>query len=134
MWIAMELVRGTSLAKLLLARGTLTLAELVPFISTLCEVVHTAHELGIVHRDIKPANVMVITRAGRWLPKLLDFGIARGVAMEAAAAEVTQLDDAERTAPLDGGDAGVTQAGATLGSPAYMAPEQWTDPAHVDGR
>src|SRR5678816_2573778 len=77
LWIAMELVRGTSLAKLLLARGTLTLAELVPFISTLCEVVHTAHELGIVHRDIKPANVMVITRAGRWLPKLLDFGVAK---------------------------------------------------------
>ena len=48
-----------------------------PLFARLCEVVHTAHELGIVHRDIKGANVMVIERAGQLLPKLLDFGIAK---------------------------------------------------------
>jgi serine/threonine protein kinase len=67
-------------------------------------VVHTAHEQGIVHRDIKPANVMVISRAGRLLPKLCDLGIAKlleqpapheavneGVAGNAAAPEPPEL-------------------------------------------
>src|SRR5437762_3640668 len=103
LWIAMELVRGTTLRKVLDAQpgGRLPLARLVPLLDGLCEVVHTAHEQGIVHRDIKPDNVMVLSRAGRLLPKLLDFGIARLVA--------------------DGDDDG----GARIGSPLYMAPEQW---------
>ena len=50
-----------------------------PLFGRLCEVVHSAHELGIVHRDIKGSNVMVIERAGQLLPKLLDFGIAKGI-------------------------------------------------------
>ena len=53
------------------------LERFVPLLERICEVVHTAHEQGIVHRDLKPANVMVLARAGRLLPKLLDFGIAK---------------------------------------------------------
>jgi WD40 repeat protein/serine/threonine protein kinase len=76
-WIAMELVRGISLAELLKAQGPLPLQRFVPLFQAICQVVQVAHEQGIVHRDIKPANVMVVARAGVLLPKLLDFGIAR---------------------------------------------------------
>src|SRR5687768_10814433 len=77
LWIAMELVRGTPLDRLLLVQGPIPLERFVPLIERICEVVHTAHEQGIVHRDLKPANVMVLARAGRLLPKLLDLGIAK---------------------------------------------------------
>ncbi len=75
----MELVRGSTLRALLEAQGPMPLERFVPLLERVCEVVHTAHEQGIVHRDIKPENVMVISRAGRLLPKLLDFGIARAL-------------------------------------------------------
>ena len=78
-WIAMELVQGTTLDRWLRERGPLPIAQLVPFFERVAEVVQTAHEGGIVHRDLKPSNIMVIERAGRLLPKLLDFGIAKMV-------------------------------------------------------
>src|SRR5204862_1004660 len=71
LWIAMELVRGTSLDQLLRAQGRLEPERLVPFLERLAEVVDAAHEAGIVHRDIKPANVMAVARAGTLFPKLL---------------------------------------------------------------
>ena len=76
-WIAMEMVHGTTLDRWLRDRGKLPLDQFVPFFERVAEVVQTAHERGIVHRDLKPLNVMVIERAGRLLPKLLDFGIAK---------------------------------------------------------
>ena len=78
LWIAMEHVRGSTLDELITARGAIPPANFGPLFGRLCEVVHTAHELGIIHRDIKGGNVMVIERAGQLLPKLLDFGIAKG--------------------------------------------------------
>ena len=63
LWIAMELVRGMPLDRLLAADGPLPVARLVPLLERICEVVHTAHEQGIVHRDLKPGNVMVIAGA-----------------------------------------------------------------------
>jgi serine/threonine-protein kinase len=77
LWIAMEHVRGATLDDLVVRRGAMPPAIFGPLFGRLCEVVHTAHELGIVHRDLKGANVMVIERAGQLLPKLLDFGIAK---------------------------------------------------------
>ncbi len=109
LWIAMERVRGTPLDELLLVGGPLPLERLVPLVDRLCEVVQTAHEQGIVHRDLKPANVMVLSRAGRLLPKLLDLGVA-----------------------IPAGAAG--EEGARAGTPRYMAPEAWSRPATVDGR
>ena len=81
----MELVRGTPLDHILKSQGPLSLERFVPLLDRICEVVHTAHEQGIVHRDLKPANVMVLSRAGRLLPKLLDLGIAKGLAGAAEA-------------------------------------------------
>jgi serine/threonine-protein kinase len=124
MWIAMELVDGMPLRELLRQSGPQPLDTFVPLFERLCEVVQSAHDQGIVHRDIKPANVMVIERAGRLLPKLLDFGVAKLVALgdALAAAEVGLASAAMDWRRL-------THLGQILGSPAYMAPEQWRDAA-----
>jgi serine/threonine protein kinase len=129
MWIAMELVRGTPLSQLL-RQGPIPLERFVPLLDRICEVVHSAHEAGIVHRDIKPANVMVIARAGRMLPKLLDFGIAK---LHDDPAEPGRRA-AVRDSPPGDGAGELTQDGTALGSPSYMAPEQWSDAATADAR
>ena len=79
LWIAMEHVQGVTLDELIAQRGSIPPAVFAPLFGRLCEVVHSAHEPGIVHRDIKGANVMAIERSGQLLPKLLDFGIAKGL-------------------------------------------------------
>ena len=123
LWIAMERVRGVSLAHLLAGQPERRMApdRFVPLLERICEVVHAAHDQGVVHRDLKPSNVMVVARAGRLLPKLLDFGVAK------------QIGRPDATAP-DGGDApALTGPGAYLGSPYYMAPEQWSA-GEIDAR
>jgi hypothetical protein len=67
------------------------------------------HGVGIVHRDLKPDNIFLVEREGKEIPKLLDFGIAKFT------------DDKQ----------GVTRAGMTVGTPAYMAPEQITKGTQV---
>jgi WD40 repeat protein/tRNA A-37 threonylcarbamoyl transferase component Bud32 len=130
LWIAMELVAGTSLAEMLRAEGALSLERFTPLLERICEVVHTAHEQGIVHRDLKPSNVMVVSRAGRLLPKLLDFGVAKALGeIVETTTPVGSLED-ELSVP----SSSETLAGQIVGSPAYMAPEQWLDARYVDAR
>jgi WD40 repeat protein/serine/threonine protein kinase len=159
-WIAMEMVQGTTLNRWLRDRGPLTLDQFVPFFERVAEVVQTAHERGIVHRDLKPSNVMVIERAGRLLPKLLDFGVAklldgavlpdstptsnrmRAVAEAELAESVSSLEGLNPSEiatltgttvppPRGGAQLRLTHADATVGSPPYMSPEQWNNAVTV---
>ena len=107
-YIVMEFVPGQSLDKLLLARNDHKLPPEVALQVTLelAEALDCAHGQGVVHRDLKPSNILV-TEDGH--VKIADFGVAK-------------LNLATRTL-----------AGRTLGTPAYMSPEQLNDEA-VDGR
>jgi len=138
LWIAMEFVHGTPLDKLLKTQGPLLLTRFVPLLDRICEVVQTAHDQGIIHRDLKPANVMVLSRAGRLLPKLLDFGIAKLLAETVEPADPGQREPLAPSAVVAMDErvlrAGLTQRGPYIGTAHYMAPEQWLNAAAVDQR
>jgi Protein kinase domain len=102
LFIASELVRGQTL-RTTLASGALPRERLFGTLLQIAEALEAAHQHGIVHRDLKPENVLC-TDGGR--VKIVDFGIAR---------HLTPMSDAR---------AGLTLAGAQLGTPGYMAPEQ----------
>ncbi len=96
-YLVMELVEGEVLAERL-KRGRLSLDETIRYGAQICDALAAAHAKGIVHRDLKPANIM-LTNSG---VKVLDFGLAK-------------------TAQ----DRNVTAAHDVIGTPAYMAPEQF---------
>jgi len=106
--LIMELLDGQSLADRLIAE-VITAAEALRIERQMLLALQALHDLGIVHRDLKPSNVF-LTRHG---VKLLDFGLARTT--HAASA----LDPDQTTIA-----AAFTAAGAILGTPAYMSPEQ----------
>lgn len=97
-YIAMEFIDGEALDRILARRGKLTWEEVITYGKQLCEALQYAHDKGIIHRDLKPSNLM-ITREGKL--KLTDFGIAKDT-------DVTAL----------------TGANSTIGTAAYMSPEQ----------
>ena len=115
-FIAMELVRGETLAALL-QRGAMPVEHALAYGIQIAGAVGRAHAAGIVHRDLKPGNIMV-TEDG--LIKILDFGLAK------------VMDSSEQAANLDTRQA-LTQAGTTLGTLGYMSPEQALG-ARVDAR
>lgn len=97
-YFAMEYVSGETLEQMLRRQGPLPWREIVDLAIQTCEALHYAHEHGVVHRDLKPSNLMV---SDEGQIKLTDFGIAK---------------DLDATA--------LTATGRTLGTAAYMAPEQ----------
>jgi eukaryotic-like serine/threonine-protein kinase len=112
--LALELVEGEDLAERL-QRGALPAEEAIAVARQIAEGLEAAHERGIVHRDLKPANVK-LTRDDA--VKILDFGLAKAVAGDAAGAP----DDALSASPTLSRP--MTEAGFILGTAAYMSPEQ----------
>ncbi|NKB86620.1 MAG: protein kinase [Acidobacteria bacterium] len=96
-YIAMELVDGTSLDEIMTQGGDLSPERSLNLLQGIAAGLDHSHKHGVIHRDVKPANILVTTDG---IPKVTDFGVAK---------------------PDDGT---MTAAGAILGTPAYMSPEQ----------
>src|SRR3989454_7083042 len=112
-YLVMELVEGPTLAERI-ASGAIPLEELLPIARQIAEALGAAHERGIIHRDLKPANIKV-TEEGT--VKVLDFGLAKAFNPQDSAANLN-----ETNSPTLG--IAATQAGAIVGTAAYMSPEQ----------
>ena len=110
-YFAMEYVDGANLRELIRARSTSPQAAL-DIVAQVCDALQYAHEEGVVHRDIKPENILV-DRRGR--VKIADFGLVKLIGPQA-------------------GDVTLTHTRQTMGTPHYMAPEQWERPLEVDHR
>jgi serine/threonine protein kinase/tetratricopeptide (TPR) repeat protein len=109
-FIAMELVDGETLHRRL-QRGRIEIGDLVEIGTALADALDAAHAKGIIHRDIKPANIVLTPRG----PKILDFGLAKAASSAPAIASFE---------PTREQDVGLTDPGATVGTLAYMSPEQ----------
>ena len=110
-YMVMEYLDGRDLAAELERGGPMDVADAVTFVLQACEAIAEAHRGGIIHRDLKPANLFLTRRTnGSPCVKVLDFGISKIV-----------------------GDAqSMTKTSATMGSPAYMSPEQLRASRNVD--
>lgn len=98
-YIVMRLLTGGSLAERLQDSGRLSMTETLTLLTQLASALDYAHQRGVIHRDLKPGNVMFDAQGSAYL---VDFGIAR----------LANFDT-------------LTETGTAIGTPAFMAPEQW---------
>jgi len=117
-FIAMPLLKGEPLEARLRREPRLPLPLVLRLGREIALGLAVAHKHGLVHRDIKPANLWLEEGSDRI--KILDFGLARAASDNNA--PLTEADPNRVPATTDASE--VTQAGAVLGTPAYMAPEQ----------
>jgi serine/threonine protein kinase len=111
-YYAMELLDGLNLEQLVQREGQIPDGRVLLILRQVCESLLEAHAMGLIHRDIKPANIMLCDRGGAVdTVKVLDFGMVR--------------DRSWRSSRLNN---------TLSGTPAYMAPECFADPAGVDVR
>jgi serine/threonine-protein kinase len=115
-FFVMPYVDGESLGTRLLTRGRLTVPQAVSIMKDVARALAFAHERGVVHRDIKPHNILLAGGAAT----VTDFGVAKA------------LSSAQRSG--DGRSTTLTDAGTSLGTPLYMAPEQAAADPDVDHR
>jgi serine/threonine protein kinase len=106
--LVMEYVSGPTLADLL-AEGPIGLGQALALMRGIVAGVAAAHRMNVIHRDLKPSNVLLERVDGKIVPRVADFGLVKA---------------------LDGG--GDTRTGSTMGTPAYMAPEQIRDAARAE--
>ena len=120
-YYAMEMLEGMDLQKLIEKYGPLPSSRAVFIFKQVCGSLAEAHSKGIIHRDLKPSNVFITQRGGLYdFVKVLDFGLAKEFRKAHEEAEASQT--------------GLTQAGALLGTPRYIAPESVHSQGQVDGR
>ena len=118
--IVMEKLVGETAFERLKRQGPFSVVDATTVMIQLLDAVGEAHGRGLVHRDLKPANIFLVQKPGEriWV-KVLDFGIAKAMARTTTEGSTTMTE--------------LTEAGAMIGSPTYMSPEQMRgDP--VDAR
>ncbi|MEZ4238786.1 MAG: serine/threonine-protein kinase [Myxococcota bacterium] len=111
--LVMEYVDGPSMAALLAVHQP-TPEQIDELARGMLKGVRAAHAAGLIHRDIKPANVLLAQTDDGYLPKITDFGLAKSLDGNAAAVQ--------------------TRTGVVMGTPSYMAPEQFRNTRSVDAR
>jgi serine/threonine-protein kinase len=124
LYFVMPYEDGPSVSARLASDGPLSIAETVSVLRDVARALHYAHGQGVVHRDIKPDNVMMSSGAA----VVADFGIAKAIA--AAAGGDRPDGDGAKDLPTTA----ITQFGAGIGTPAYMAPEQAMGDPSTDHR
>jgi serine/threonine-protein kinase len=108
-FFSMKFIEGTTLSRKL-TDGPLSPRDAAALLIPVCRAIAAAHQHGVLHRDLKPANILIDEDG---LPYVTDFGLAKRITP-------TEPDEQADVATLTA----LTQSGAVLGTPGYMAPEQ----------